>query len=949
MSDNEVTIKFNKKTLRTVGSIILILFIAGGAFAAGRLMANDLNNAMDDTVLGIRNPDESDIGIVAFDKPILGISNPDETGIPVLIVEDPKEIDVALIGFIISDKFDDPILAFANPTFPGNADWFDDPILAFDDPILAMSTPLVGLINMEKVGTPLLAIVTPSQITTPLIGLVNSEKFDDPILAVVSPDYFVDPILTITNPGLFDENLLSVTFGPKWDSDAPDAPRLIFDIPAYFDDPILAYEDPFFLDDPILGYEDPFFFDIPAFYEDPFFFENPFFLDPVSATLLTTSRPSENVVMYTFEVPDTLPGAKYTANFTLPDGGTENFDCETLPEYPDRIYCYGGLISTGVDLSVTIYASDANYSLGNVISPGLLDARAEGLGIDWGPYNAAADNMGLGYKVDNPFEAWNVIGCCVMNSEGELPAGCESLPVGNNNVPDFFGVDQVGNEGAADAIWNNIMEDALAPNDWEPEYNGEKIDEEALLAKANACASSFGGGNISSIGEAREFYNVVKRFDTRVDDDRSWGAEFADSFTGFFDTYFGWLVDPDYWSSIGTDILNFNAAQYLKEFLTDAGKALACSGMYTAQTFSDFDIPDWCFLEDGTPKEPAAGIDYNNYQPEDLIEPLPDSCLDYIDYANQNTYFLLAKTTTAGFYTEQYCLDALDIDPGISSNPFTPANPDALYDALIENYEYVDNPAMPDACKAYTDWCNSDQLGSMGNGFTNPIVEGSMMAVNGCNDPDNYMETQSWSANQEPPDCSFLDTDESGFLGVYDMLRNAYEADSPYVTNTHCYQVWSERENFNNTPAGQVKNCADAIKFNKPLETVADYMDFLTFMGVLAGLYQDDYAANYPGCQEALDWAYWMGLDRQGINAAGTSCDGGGPSQVTQPLIFINPQTFYSQPSAGGGGGNGGGNSSGVKPVPTLIWLPPPPVCVAKACSPGYYFDLPSCSCQQVN
>ena len=104
MSDNEVTIKFNKKTLRTVGSIILILFIAGGAFAAGRLMANDLNNAMDDPVLGIRNPDESDIGIVAFDKPILGISNPDETGIPVLIVEDPKEIDVALIGFILSFK-----------------------------------------------------------------------------------------------------------------------------------------------------------------------------------------------------------------------------------------------------------------------------------------------------------------------------------------------------------------------------------------------------------------------------------------------------------------------------------------------------------------------------------------------------------------------------------------------------------------------------------------------------------------------------------------------------------------------------------------------------------------------------------------------------------------------------------------------------------------------------
>ena len=698
----------------------------------------------------------------------------------------------------------------------------------------------------------------------------------------------------------------------------------------------------------------PFVFDTGMLFDSPTHFTGPISVAPVPATLLTTSRPSENVVMYTFEVPDALKDVKYTANIALPTGGTSNYDCEVLEEYPDRVYCYGGLITTGVEVTATLYASDPNYSLGNVIAPELLDAQAEGLNIDWGPYNTAADNMGMDLKVDNPFEAWNVIGCCVMNSEGDLPAGCESLPVGNDNVPDFFGVDQVGNEGAADAIWNNMMGDAIAPTNWEPEYNGEKIDEEELLAKANACAAAMGGGNLSSIGEARQFYNTVRTFDTRVDNDRSWGAEVADSITDFWNDTFALFYDPDFWAGLGSqiasDLSDFDPLGYIGELLTDAGKQIACGGIYGAQLIHDFDTPSWCLDDIGDPipaSEPETAT-AETYEPQNLIKPLPESCLEYIDYATAETYFFAANTYFAGTYTTQYCMDALNVETGVSTS-VAMNQPDALYDALIENFEYVGNPAMPDACKAFTDWCNSDQLGFMEKGFTNPIAEGSMMAVNGCNDPDNYMETQSWSANQDPPDCSEIlagiDSGESGFLGIYDAVRDAYESGSPYVTNTHCYQVWSERENFNNTPAGQVKSCAEAIKYNKPLETVADYMDFLTFMGALGGLYQDDYAINYPGCQTALDWAYWMGLDRQGITAAGTSCDEGGPTQVTQPLVFINPQTFFAQ--SGGGGGNGGGGQ--VVPVPTLIWLPPPPVCVVTTCSPGYYFDLPSCSCKQIN
>ena len=669
----------------------------------------------------------------------------------------------------------------------------------------------------------------------------------------------------------------------------------------------------------------PFVFDAGTLFEGPSYFNNTMFPGPVPATLLTTSRPSENVVMYTFQVPEALQDVKYTANIALPTGGTSNYECEVLEEYPDRVYCYGGLITTGVEVTATLYVSDANYSLGNVISPGLLDASAEGLGIDWGPYNTAASNMGMGLKVNNPFEAWNVIGCCVMNSEGDLPAGCESLPVGNNNVPDFFGVDQVGNEGAADAIWNNILQDSLAPTDWEPEYDGKKIDEEALLAKANACAAEMGAGNLSSIGDAREFYNLVRRFDTRVDYDRSWGADLADSITDFWDDNFGFLFDPEWWSNWADYDWGGVAGKLSDSFgyifgsignwFTDAGRQMACGGIYAAKVFTDFETPSWCLDDNGDPipaPEPETAA-AENYEPEDLIKPLPDSCLDYIDYANKETYFFSANTIFAGNYTAQYCMDALNVDPGISTSVAI-TQPDALYDALIENYEYVGNPAMPDACKAFTDWCNSDQLRLMEGGYTTgPVLEGaSFMAVNGCNDPDNWQEKHTWSANQDPPDCSgilnAIDSGQSGALGIYDAIRDAYESGSPYVTNTHCYQVWSERENFNNTPAGQVKSCAEAIKYNKPLETVADYMDFLTFMGALGGLYQEDYAANYPGCQTALDWAYWMGLDRQGINAAGTSCDEGGPTQATQPLIFINPQTFYSQPSGGGnGGGNGGG------------------------------------------
>ena len=669
----------------------------------------------------------------------------------------------------------------------------------------------------------------------------------------------------------------------------------------------------------------PLVFDAGTLFEGPSYF-NLVPSDPVPATLLATSRPSENVVMYTFQLPEALQDVKYTANIALPTGGTSNYECEVLDEYPDRVYCYGGLITTGVEVTATLYVSDANYSLGNVISPGLLDASAEGLGIDWGPYNTAASNMGMDLKVNNPFEAWNVIGCCVMNSEGDLPAGCESLPIGNNNVTDFLGMAQINNEGAADAAWNNMLNEALAPTDWEPEYNGEKIDEETLLAKANACASAFGGGDVNSIGEAREFYNIVRHFDTRSGSERSWGARFADSVTGLFDDAFGWLADPGFWDEFLDDFASFN----LWEYLTDTGKQMACSSIGLAKSLDDsIDYPSWCPPEYSDKYLENSDLSWVD---EVLASPMPDACLDYIDYANSETYFLASGTVYGGYYSATYCLDALDFEvdstPGLTGIVGTNYQ-DELYDALIENYEYVGNPAMPDACKAFTDWCNSDQLGFLENGYTGPMIEGSMAAVNGCNDPDNWQEKQTWSANQEPPDCSFLDTGESGFLGIYDMMRDAYEAGSPYVTNTHCYQVWSERENFNNSPAGQIKSCAEAIKYNKKLETVADYMDFMTFMGALAGLYQEDYAANYPGCQEALDWAYSLGLTQQGINAAGTSCDEGGPTQATQPLIFINPQTFYSQPKGGGngGGGGGGGNTCVQPPYPDpqngcYVWFP---------------------------
>jgi len=674
-----------------------------------------------------------------------------------------------------------------------------------------------------------------------------------------------------------------------------------------------------------------------TFFEEPFFFDTSSFAKPVPASLLMATRIQENVVMYTFELPQSTFDANYTAKINLPDGSAKAYKCDTLEEYPDRVYCYGAPVQADLELTVTLFAANSSYSVGNVISANLLDAKAENLHIDWSPYNVAAANMGLDLIVDNPFEAWNVIGCCVMNSAGELPAGCESLPVGDNEVPDFFGMDQFNDEGKADAVWNGMMNYALAPTDWSPEYNGEKIDEETLLAKANACSDAFGGVEVGNIGEARAFYNLVKRFDTRVDNDRSWGAELADSITDFFDTYFGWLTDPSYWEEVLTDFGKFN----LWEFLSNKGKEIACLGISGAMVFDeDIDYPSWC------PTGSSIGSDdenlvTTNYSVDDLLaSPMPDACLEYIDYANSETYFLLGSSYFGGYYSATYCIDALEFD--VDARPVLNAAvgnnyQDQLYDALIENYGYVGNPAMPDACKTFVDWCDSDQLKFMGEGFTGPLVEGSYIAVNGCNDPDNYQERATWSANLEPPDCSAIlegiDSGESGISGIYDAIRDAYEAGSPYVINTYCYQVWSERENFNNTPVGQVKSCAEAIKYNKPLNTVADYMDFLTFMGALGGLYKEDYASNYPGCQEALDWAYWFGLTQQGINAAGTTCDEGGPSQATEPLIFINPATFYSQPGNNNNNDKGGGACT------------PPQA----GCPFGEYWEPNTCNCEIIN
>lgn len=632
---------------------------------------------------------------------------------------------------------------------------------------------------------------------------------------------------------------------------------------------------------------------------------------------------------------DKLPPGTYVATVGSDSGKSATFTCEVIASLESYVLCYGPRFGTGTALTADLYYTPPDFTLNGKIKDSLLDGVVNLDVPNYDDYTDVAKTLGILGRIDNPFEAWTVIGCCVQAADEDgYPSGCENLVVYNEDQSIAF-FDQEGRQGDPAEEWQSMMDEYNAPQEWSGE--GDLMNAQAVLESANACATDLGGGEITSIGEAREFFNMVSSLDTRKDNDRSWGAQFADSFYDFFDTYFRWLTDPDYWSNIASDLSNFNPLQYLGEILTDAGKDLACGGMAMAGVFTDVDLPDWCYDDNGELDASAYDPSDENYvepNPEDLFEPLPDSCLDYIDYSVENTYFPYSYQNQSPFdRPAEYCIDALGLEPndfrementGGYGGMYYYLSRDMIYDTIIESFGYAGNPAIPDPCKMVVDWCNSDQIEATEALGGRAVVEGSyesgFWGINGCNDPANFAEAQDWTDHSDAPVCPSEDV-LLDLAELFDPLPG-----SNPILNSYCY----EAAVFEGSPIYKVQQCASDLDWNQDLLSVGDYFDFMMYLAGLQPLINFSIADISAACEETMGWVDYFGFSQQAMNAGAGVCAAGGPTKFnSSPIQWVQPK--INSPLPGNNNRDDGGGSDNS--------------CAPQTCGPGYYWDPYLCMC----
>ena len=137
--------------------------------------------------------------------------------------------------------------------------------------------------------------------------------------------------------------------------------------------------------------------------------------------------------------------------------------------------------------------------------------------------------------------------------------------------------------------------------------------------------------------------------------------------------------------------------------------------------------------------------------------------------------------------------------------------------------------------------------------------------------------------------------------------------------------------------------CGKEIKWGTPLRTHGQYADLMFYISSVSPWLTRD---SLP--QTCVDFVTQGARSLYGTSPLAIwGSNGTNLTAFGLPLIMTMPEPHYGTGLRPAVPGNG--NSSGVDPVPTLIWLPPPPVCVATPCPSGYYFDISSCSCKQIN
>jgi len=836
----------------------------------------------------------------------------------------------------------------------------------------------VGLINMDKVDTLPIAIVSPSKITTPLIGLVssdmvgiiNSDGSTAPIVAFLKPDYFDSPVIEITSHEAFDENLLSIRFDSKWESQPENAPQLVFDTLSFIKDPILSSCEPTGTSDNSVTVVD---------FDDPVYFTGVEFADPMNLDIefLDASAFADGSAVLTFGTSGGggnggLPPGEYTAKVDTGISEPVVYDCGLNSAEPDNLYCYGPAIAEDTPIVADISYTSADFVLAEGVKGVLADATASNLSFDFSNLNKAAETLGLG-EVDNPYEAWGVIGCCIQNISPEgLPEGCDAavgdlFPSTSSNGNDdpmaaiisnaYENIENAENEADttnSEQAWQALMDQCNAPQGWTGSPGSlNPTAQQAIFDSANACAAALGvpADEINNLAEARYFFDMIWSMDPRREPNDGPGGfmgVMTDLLSGIADTFdaIGDLL-------IGTWPEDFGILGDIWDntFGTFASTTLFLFCSATVSVHSDDIAYDVNACKEGVEEFTGSPVAFGVYddefaaimeEREDGTEPEPfppQACLDYIDYAKEHTYFAAASSNFIGSEYNYlgtpmaYCAEAMGFGyTPAEIKPYMDTN--YMYDKIIAAYGYAGNPAMPDPCRMVVQWCDSDQYASIGN-TGQAVAEGSYQGafanLNGCNDPQSYAEAAAWTGNEEAPDCSGFEQAEAtidifdGLLGI-DTKKDLY-----------CYQVTA----FENSPLGDVAACAERLGYSgSPMYSAGEYLDFLAWIGTMDSL--DNEQEWSDECWTAIDFAKRFGFVEQSIDTAASSCSQGGPQNLnTSPVEFTMPAVIvpvYDSGGRGKKGGNGGNGGGSCQPDGTFCPL-----------GGGIWGVIQNCVCEVVN
>lgn len=716
----------------------------------------------------------------------------------------------------------------------------------------------------------------------------------------------------------------------------------------------------------------------PVDFNDPVYFTGVEFADPMNLDVefLEASAYADGSAVLTFGTSsgaggngNGLPPGEYTANVDTGTGEALTYECGLNSAEPNKIYCYGPAIAKNTPVVADLSYTSSDFVLAGQVKGVLANATASNLPFDFSNLNKAAETLGLG-EVDNPYEAWGVIGCCIQNiSPDGLPEGCEAavgdlLPStssnGNSDPMDTIigntqQEDAESNASATDAeqAWQALMDQYNAPQNWTGSPGSlNSTAQQAIFDNANACAAAMGYPleEIDNLSEARAFFDMMWLLDPRRETSNGpggiWGA-ITDFFGGIVDSvealfeYFtgGW---PDDWGILG-DASNLIGSVWDKTFggLLSTVLNSAC----LVFTLDDSGVGDTHLCDEFSETMTGSETYWNQFggggespTPTPSSEFPPLACLEYIDYAKEHTYFAAASSNFIGSEYNYlgtplaYCAEAMGF--GYTPDEIKPyMDNDYMYDKIIAAYGYAGNPAMPDPCRMVVQWCDSDQYGSgyyqaTGQAVVENSFEGGFSNLNGCNDPQSYAEAAAWTGSTEAPDCSDFEQAEAA-IDVFNGLLGIDTKEDLY-----CYQVTA----FENSPIGDVAACAERLGYSgSPMYTAGEYLDFLAWIGTMDSL--DNKLEWSDECWTAIDFAKRFGFVEQSIDTAASSCAQGGPQILnTSPVEFTMPGVIVPVYDSGGKKNKGGGNGGNCQPDGTFCPL-----------GGGLWGVIQNCSCKEVN